>query len=44
VLHGVTFDDVAQYSGILPDLAGFETSRDTVQVIAQKIAAAVASN
>lgn len=41
VLHGVTFDDVAEYSGILPDLAGFETSRDSVEVIAQKIAAAV---
>jgi hypothetical protein len=41
VLHGVTFAQVAEYSGILPDLAGFETSRDTVDVIAQKIAAAV---
>jgi TIR domain len=41
VLHGVTFDEVREYSGILPDLAGFETSRDTVAVIAQKIAAAV---
>ncbi len=41
VLHGVTFDEVAEYSGILPDLAGFETSRDSVEVIAQKIAAAV---
>jgi hypothetical protein len=41
VLHGVTFDEVAEYSGILPDLAGFETSRDSVQVIAEKIAAAV---
>jgi hypothetical protein len=41
VLHGVTFDQVAEYSGILPDLAGFETSRDTVEVIAEKIAAAV---
>jgi hypothetical protein len=42
VLAGVTFAEVAQYSGILPDLAGFETSRDSVEVIAQKIAAAVA--
>jgi hypothetical protein len=41
VLHGVGFDQVAEYSGILPDLAGFETSRDSVEVIAQKIAAAV---
>jgi TIR domain len=41
VLHGVNFDQVAEYSGILPDLAGFETSRDSVEVIAQKIAAAV---
>ena len=41
VLHGVTFGDVAEYSGILPDLAGFETSRDSVELIAQKIAAAV---
>lgn len=41
VLHGVTFEEVAEYSGILPDLAGFETSRDPVGLIAQKIAAAV---
>lgn len=41
VLHCVTFEQVKEYSGILPDLAGFETSRDTVAVIAQKIAAAV---
>lgn len=41
VLHGVSFDQVAEYSGILTDLAGFETSRDSVGVIAQKIAAAV---
>jgi hypothetical protein len=41
VLHGVTFEEVKEYSGILPDLAGFETSRDSVGVIAQKIAAAV---
>jgi hypothetical protein len=37
----VTFEEVAEYSGILPDLAGFETSRDSVEVIAEKIAAAV---
>lgn len=41
VLHGVTFEEVKEYSGILPDLAGFETSRDSVEVIAGKIAAAV---
>lgn len=42
VLHGVSFEDVAQYSGILPDLAGFETERDSIDLIAEKIAAAVA--
>lgn len=41
VLHNVTFGDVRQYSGILPDLAGFSTSQDSVAEIAQKIAAAV---
>lgn len=41
VLHNVTFAQVAEYSGILPDLAGFETSRDPIPVIAEKIAAAV---
>lgn len=41
VLHGVTFDQVKEYSGILPDLAGFETSRDSAETIAKKIAAAV---
>ncbi len=41
VLHGVTFSQVAEYSGILPDLAGFETRLDTVDIIAEKIAAAV---
>ena len=41
VLHNVSFDDVKQYSGILPDLAGFTTEHDTVVDIAKKIAAAV---
>lgn len=41
VLDGVTFEQVREYSGILPDLAGFETNRDSVEVIAQKIASAV---
>ncbi len=37
VLHGVTFEQVKEYSGILPDLAGFETARDSVTVIAHKL-------
>lgn len=41
VLHQVTFDDVKEYSGILPDLAGFTTASDSVEEIAEKIAAAV---
>ncbi|WP_354023005.1 toll/interleukin-1 receptor domain-containing protein [Conyzicola nivalis] len=41
VLHQSTFDQVAEYSGMLPDLAGFETARDPIEVIAEKIAAAV---
>jgi hypothetical protein len=41
VLHNVTFEDVKQYSGILPDLAGFTTSSDSVEAIASKIAPAV---
>lgn len=41
VLDKVTFEEVGQYSGILPDLAGFETACDDVRVIAEKIAAAV---
>ena len=36
VLHGVTFADVAEYSGILPDLVGFTTSLDSVQDIAAR--------
>lgn len=44
VLHNVTFAQVAEYSGILPDLAGFETARDSIEVIAAKIAAAVLPN
>ncbi len=43
VLHNVTFDEVKEYSGILPDLAGFETARDSIGVIAEKIAAALLS-
>lgn len=41
VLHNVTFEDVKQYSGILPDLAGFTTAQDSIADIAKKIAAAV---
>jgi hypothetical protein len=41
VLHGVTFADVAEYSGILPDLAGFETARNSMSAIAEKIMGAV---
>ena len=41
VLHNVTFEDVKQYSGILPDLAGFTTKQDSIEDIAKKIAAAV---
>lgn len=41
VLHNVTFEDVKQYSGILPDLAGFTTEHDSIEDIAKKIAAAV---
>lgn len=41
VLHNVTFEDVKEYSGILPDLAGFATAGDTIKDIAEKIAAAV---
>lgn len=41
VLDKVTFEDVRQYSGILPDLAGFSTENDSVADIAKKIAAAV---
>ena len=41
VLDNVTFDDVRQYSGILPDLAGFSTASDSIEAIAHKISAAV---
>jgi hypothetical protein len=41
VLHGVSFKQVAEYSGILPDLVGFETAEHSVPEIADKIAEAV---
>jgi hypothetical protein len=41
VLHNVTFEDVKQYSGILPDLAGFTTAQDSIADIGKKIAVAI---
>lgn len=41
VLHGITFDDVREYSGILPDLAGFTTADDDITVIVEKIVPAL---
>jgi TIR domain len=41
VLHGVTFKDVGEYSGILTDLAGFTTQDDSIETIALKISEAV---
>jgi hypothetical protein len=41
VLHGVTFKQVKEYSGILPDLAGFDTTRHSLAEVADKIAATV---
>jgi hypothetical protein len=42
VLKGCTFEDVKEYSGILPDLAGFVIDLDeTVETVALKIAPAV---
>lgn len=41
VLHGVAFNQVAEYSGILPDLVGFETAKHSLAEIADKIAEAV---
>lgn len=41
VLDQVTFDDVREYSGVLPDLAGFETAHDDLETIANKIAPAL---
>jgi hypothetical protein len=41
VLHGVTFEDVGEYSGILTDLAGFTTKEDSTETIAVKITEAV---
>ncbi|GAC08248.1 toll/interleukin-1 receptor domain-containing protein [Paraglaciecola chathamensis] len=42
VLKGCTFDDVKEYSGILPDLAGFVVDSDeTAETVALKIAPAV---
>ena len=42
VLKGCTFEDVSEYSGILPDLAGFVIDEDqSEEAIALKIAPAV---
>lgn len=41
VLSGVDFDQVREYSGILPDLAGFSLEYDDVETIARKIAPVV---
>lgn len=41
VLDGVTFDDVREYSGILPDLSGFTTAEDDIETIADKITPAL---
>ena len=41
VFHNVTVDQVKEYSGILPDLVGFETVKHSVAEIADKIADAV---
>lgn len=42
VLKGCTFEDVKEYSGILPDLAGFVVNPDeSVEAVALKIAPAV---
>jgi TIR domain len=41
VLHGVVFNQVAEHSGILPDLVGFETAKHSLAEIADKITEAV---
>ncbi|MGW0141055.1 toll/interleukin-1 receptor domain-containing protein [Streptomyces calvus] len=41
VLHQVRFEDVASFSAMLSDLAGFSTEHDAVSEIAAKIGAAV---
>lgn len=42
VLKGCTFEDVREYSGILPDLVGFVIGLDeTINTVALKIAPAV---
>jgi hypothetical protein len=37
VLHGVTFDDVKEYSGILPDLAGFSPPAVQSRLLLKKL-------
>lgn len=41
VFHNVTVAQVKEYSGILPDLVGFETAKHSVAEIADKIAESV---
>lgn len=43
VVHGVTFEKVREFSGMIAVLKGFDTSRDSVAVI-EKIAGAVVSS
>jgi hypothetical protein len=40
----VTFEKVREFSGMIAVLKGFDTSRDSVAVIAEKIAGAVVSS
>mgnify|MGYP003577915953 CR=1 FL=1 len=37
----MTYEDVRQYSGILPDLSGFNTASDSIADIAKKIAVVI---
>lgn len=41
LLYGFTLYVVVEYGGIISDLAGFETPRDDVTLIAEKVAAAI---
>lgn len=43
VAHGVSFEQISNFSAFLPDLHGFSTERDPVAEIAEKIARTVAS-
>lgn len=41
IVHGITFEQVKEYSGMLSDLAGFDSSKHSVSEMADMIAAAV---